>query len=149
MSLLLPHFWLDSPQERPPCEAARGSEPPLTSSGWGQDEAVLGKVQGTGELLALAHEAGAARWRHVPQLPGTPPPGRLGASAGFYRIHGPISSVSGAQRGFVVWNTFLIKRGNEQGAPVVHAAPKHGAGTGLPLPAPAPGVATWPGMQRV
>lgn len=101
MCLSLPCFQLDSPQEWLPCEAPGGPKSPQPSPGWGQDKAAVGKSQGRGELRALAHKAGAAGRRGVPQAPGTTP-GRLGALAGFYGIHGPFSSVSGARRGFVV-----------------------------------------------
>lgn len=126
MSLSLPHFQLDSPQELLPWEVPGGHEPPQPSPGWGQDEAAAGKAQGRAELLAPARDARAARGRGVPQPPGSPP-GRLGALVGFYSIRVPFSSVSGSGCGCVVWNTFLIKPGNERGARVVHAAPRHGA----------------------
>lgn len=71
-------------------------------------------------LLALPHRMSHGPWGL---------PGQLRALAGFY---GPFTCpVSDAGQGFVVWNTFLIKPGNEQGTQVVHAAPDHGAGTGL------------------
>lgn len=60
MSLLIPHFQLDSPQERLPLEAPGGPEPPQPSPGWGYDEAAAGKAQGRGELPALAFKAGDA-----------------------------------------------------------------------------------------
>lgn len=58
------------------------------------------------------------------------------ASLGLWQIFMALTApftcpVSGAGHRFVVWNTFLIKPGNEQGTQVVHATSGHGAGTGL------------------
>lgn len=58
------------------------------------------------------------------------------ASLGLWQVFMALSApftcpVSGAGHGFVVWNTFLIKPGDEQGTQVVHATSGHGAGTGL------------------
>lgn len=75
ISLSVPHFQLDSPQERLPREAPSGPEPLLPFPGRGQDEAAAGKVRGRGELPALAHEARAARRRGVPWPLGDPPAG--------------------------------------------------------------------------
>lgn len=77
MSLSLPHFQLDSPQELLPREAPGGAEPPQPSPDPGQDEAAAGKAWG--ELLALAREARAAGRRGVPRPPGNHPPPPAGS----------------------------------------------------------------------
>lgn len=76
-----------------------------------QARARMELLQGRAELLALPPEVSH---------------GQLGVLAGVCAITAPFTCpVSGAGHGFVLWNTFLIKPGNEQGAQVVHA------GTGL------------------
>lgn len=73
MSLSLPHFQLDSPQELLPCEVPGGHEPPQPSPGRGQDEAAAGKAQGRAELLAPARDARAAGGERGPSAPREPP----------------------------------------------------------------------------
>lgn len=116
-------FQLDSPQEWLPHDAPCGPKPLQPSPGQGQDAAAVGRCR-----------AGASCW-HCLMKCAMARGGSL-ASLGLWQVFMALSApftcpVSGAGHGFVVWNTFLIKPGDEQGTQVVHATSAHGAGMGL------------------
>lgn len=116
-------FQLDSPQEWLPHDAPCGPKPLQPSPGQGQDGATVGRCR-----------AGLSCWHCLTRCPMAcgDSLAMLGALAGFYGTHSPLSLPCVCTwHGFVVWNTFLIKPGNEQGTQVVHATPGHGARTGL------------------
>lgn len=115
-------FQLDSPHAWLPHDAPCSPKPLQPSPGQGQDGSV-GRCR-----------AGLSCWHCLTRWPMAC--GDSLASLGLWQVFMAHTApfprpASGAGHGFVVWNTFLIKAGNEQGTQVVHATPGHGAGTGL------------------
>lgn len=113
ISLLVPHFQLDSPQERLPGGfpmAPSPRSPPQAGAGmkllWGRCRA--GVCSWLWLCKAKAGDVSQGPW----DIPASP-----GVWAGFYGIRSPCP----ACLGLALWNTFLIKPGNEEGAWVVPA----------------------------